>query len=84
MKVIKIAFRLTGKILNQDVFSKITFNLWKYIPSLLKVKRINRKFMNITRTDFKFYESYYITDAMDVAVGSMYATIFEELLSRSL
>lgn len=25
--------------------------------------------MNITRTDFKFYESYYITDAVDVAVG---------------
>jgi len=56
---------------------KIPLNLWKCIPGLLKVKWINHKFMNITRTDFKFYESYYITDAVDVVVGH-YATIFEE------
>jgi len=32
--------------------------------------------MNISRADFKFYESYYITDAVDVAVGQCVCNYF--------
>lgn len=69
------------KILNQDAFSEITLNLWKCIPSLPKVKWINREIHEYYTNRFQILWKLLYYGCNGRSRKSMYATIFEELLS---